>query len=367
MRDESSAAPSPDLTRETSRRRLLAWMGAGGAAVLATLFSRNEAHAGHDGTNVLHLGEGNTTPPGRKTGIASNVEAFSVDVDNAHTGSAGGLHGRSLGQLPAIQGVGQGPSFAGVFGVSASPSGDFQGGSRDGVQGFSANGTGVRGISQTGTGGEFSSTSGKALQARGRAAFDADVDTFAVHVNNFHTGGLGGGVAVTTRGFHPAVQGNALGSNALAGVLGLSHEGNFTGGTANGPGIGVMGSSGSGSGVEGVSLTGAGVRGHTQPGKTNVAVEAISPDGTALNVLGKSRFSTAGSAVVPVGADSIFVPNSAVTATSHVSVTLVGDPGPRQLTWVERNPGSGFTVHLSSAPPSKRPETPLTYLIVEPG
>src|SRR5919106_2585781 len=125
MSDESSAASSPTAPPETTRRRLLAWAGAGGAAVLATLFSRNEAQAGHDGTNVLHLGEGNTTPPDRKTGVASGVNAFSFDVDNFHTGpTAGGLHARSLGGLPALQGVGHEPSGAGVFGVSSNAAGD---------------------------------------------------------------------------------------------------------------------------------------------------------------------------------------------------------------------------------------------------
>jgi hypothetical protein len=33
--------------------------------------------------------------------------------------------------------------------------------------------------------------------------------------------------------------------------------------------------------------------------------------------------------------------------------------------WVERNPGSGFTVHTSGQT-KKTPETSLTYLIVEP-
>ncbi len=50
----------------------------------------------------------------------------------------------------------------------------------------------------------------------------------------------------------------------------------------------------------------------------------------------------------------------------HITVILTGYPGPRQLHWVERNPGTGFTVHLTSAPPPQRPETNFTYLIVEP-
>ena len=89
--------------------------------------------------------------------------------------------------------------------------------------------------------------------------------------------------------------------------------------------------------------------------------------GLALEVTGRARFSTAGAGAVPQGQNSAFVANEAVTANSHVTVTLVGNPGSRQLQWVERNSGLGFTVHLTSAPPPGRPETDFTYLIVEPG
>lgn len=86
----------------------------------------------------------------------------------------------------------------------------------------------------------------------------------------------------------------------------------------------------------------------------------------ALRVEGKSLFSTAGSAAVPAGQNSVFVANAAVTSDSHISATLVGDPGPRQLRWVAREPGNGFTVYFSGGPPGQRPQVPFTYLIVEP-
>ena len=365
MSDESSAASSSTARSETSRRRMLAWMGAGGAALLATLFSRNEAQAGHDGTNVLHLGEGNTTAPGSKTGVASNVNAFSFDVDNFDTGpTAGGLHGRSLGNLPGIQGVGHEPSFAGVFGISASAAGDLTQGSQAGVIGMSGSGTGaegrsssgigVHGNSQSGTGGQFSSGSGHALAAFGRATITADVaavDGDTLFVENSQTGAAGGG----------AISAAAHGDEAH-GVEGVAH----------GLGVGVRGVAGDdpfgqgpGDGVHGTTGTGIGVLGHTTGAGTGVEGRAESPDGVALQVRGRARFSTAGSATIPAGTDTVFVSNAAVTEESHVSVTLVSDPGSRQVAWVERSPGSGFTVHTTGQA-KKTPETALTYLIVEP-
>jgi hypothetical protein len=55
-----------------------------------------------------------------------------------------------------------------------------------------------------------------------------------------------------------------------------------------------------------------------------------------------------------------------VTETSHISVTLASDPGPRQLHWIDRIPGQGFRVNLTSAAARARPKTAFTYLIVEP-
>lgn len=88
--------------------------------------------------------------------------------------------------------------------------------------------------------------------------------------------------------------------------------------------------------------------------------------GLALDVVGKARFSTAGSGTVLAGQESVLVTDAAATADSHIMVTLVGDPGARSVRWVSRTAGA-FTVHLTSAPANKRPATPFTYLIVEPG
>jgi hypothetical protein len=52
------AAPSG----ETSRRRLLALLGAGRRGRPSGPVLANEARAGHDGTNVMHLGVPNSNP-----------------------------------------------------------------------------------------------------------------------------------------------------------------------------------------------------------------------------------------------------------------------------------------------------------------
>ena len=83
----------------------------------------------------------------------------------------------------------------------------------------------------------------------------------------------------------------------------------------------------------------------------------------ALEVVGRSLFSTVGSAVIPAGQSSVFVAEPAVSSDSHISVTLMS-AGSRHVRWVERDPGSGFTVHLS--PPPARTETDLTYWVVDP-
>ncbi len=161
--------------------------------------------------------------------------------------------------------------------------------------------------------------------------------------------------------------------------------------TGFGAGLGVSGMSGSGDGVGGGSESGAGGTFSSQSGigvigrsESNTGVAGVSPGenpgvwaesatgegpwepdgGLALAVVGKARFSTAGVEVVPAKVNAVAVSNSAVTAVSHITVTFTGDPGRASVVWVERQPGIGFTVHLSGRP---RSAVPFTYLIVEPG
>jgi hypothetical protein len=89
----------------------------------------------------------------------------------------------------------------------------------------------------------------------------------------------------------------------------------------------------------------------------------VHSDGVALEVVGKARFSTGGAGTVPALAASAKVANPAVTAVSHITVTLTDNPGRVRLRWVQRQPGTGFIVHLNRK--AKR-ATPFTFLIVEP-
>ncbi len=164
-------------------------------------------------------------------------------------------------------------------------------------------------------------------------------------------------------------------SNSGAGVAGLNQnpaEPSIPGYYANGAGAGVYGEAGNGTGVLGRSQTGNGVLG-VAPGEAPAITALSSGDvpgpsmlsdgGLALNVVGKARFSTAGAAAIPRWRRLAFVPNPAVTANSHITVTLTGNPGLASISWVERRPGTGFIVHVSGW---SIWDVPFTYLIVEP-
>lgn len=273
-------------------------MGAGGAATLATLASSKEARAGHDATNVMHLGQENSAPAGTQTKLLGNVGNEDADpgtafiVENTNSTFGGAIEGRWHG--PGIGG--------GVRGFNDSP-GTPEEGAGPGVEGASENGPGVIGFGGT----------------VGVLGLNNDADA--------------------VRGFVGS-EGNATVAGVRGEAFGCVEKGPC------GPGIGI--------GVYGRSDAGIGVQ-----------AKVDDATGFALDVLGRARFSSAGSASVPAGQTSVFVPDEAVGAASHISVTLMGNPGLRTLQWVERAPGSGFTVHLTNVGP--KPETPLTYFVLEPG
>ena len=127
--------------------------------------------------------------------------------------------------------------------------------------------------------------------------------------------------------------------------------------------VGVFGEGGD-AGVRGVGFYN-GVEGQSETGR---GVWARSERGFALVVSGVAQFSTAGNGTVPAAQDSAFVGHSAVTAKSHITVTLTGSPRtaaafPPLVLWVERQPGIGFIVHLTR---TVGRATPFSYLIVEP-
>jgi hypothetical protein len=292
-------------SENASRRRLLTLMGAGGAAALATLMSSTEAQAGHDGTNTMHLGESNAVAAGSTTSHNANTEGPGLILSNSHS-------------------------------------------------------------------------SGSAVHAHQPVGVYVNVDRDALQLENTSTHELAGGISATVHGGPHGVEGVAYPSEEFhkgIGVRGVST--NESGDYGEGPGIGVLGNTGSGVGVHGFSSdNGTGVKGESETGvgvrglansTSAIGVRAINNlEGLALAVTGKARFSTAGSGKVPAGENSGFVENAQVTNDSHISVTLTSNPGQREVRWVERNPGSGFTVHMSALPVDKRRRTSFTYLIVEP-
>jgi hypothetical protein len=347
--------PSSD-TR--SRRHVLVLLGTGGAAAIATLFGRSydvSAHGNvHETANspdfpAIH-GENLSSGPGVLGTCASGpgVAAHS-QTGNGVEGRSDGANGMSgfsqtrfgvTGHSESGDGVaGSSQTGDGVEGSSQSGAGgSFASQTGPGVVGGSQSGAGVTGHSGTGFGGSFSTAGGDfAVHVSGSAVH------FALGVDNSLVGQGAGGLFAVSRGGKPAIEGDAL-PNQFS------------------PGVGVQGVSGShltfgqgpGVGVQGISGTGVGV-------------EAISTEGLALNVLGRVAFSTAGAGVIRRGMNADFIANPAVTTQSHISVALTDDPGQRQVRWIERMPGSGFTVHLSPPTGGGRPRTSLTYLIVESG
>lgn len=214
----------------------------------------------------------------------------------------------------------------------------------------------------------------------------------------------GGAVFGITFG-DPAEGGEPAGVEGMSGIPG-PFEGVFGPAVGvrgvSGTGPGVHGESQSGKGLEGVSQSGFGVEGRSQsasglrgrseswigaegftfsglagvvgwaPGETpgviahsQPAIEEPLPSdgGLALLVSGRAAFLTAGSSEVPARSVVASVANPAVKANSHITVTFTGNPGRASVAWVERQPGTGFIVHLSGRP---RWAVPFTYLIVEP-
>jgi hypothetical protein len=362
-----------------SRRALIA-AGLGGIAATAAhaLGRPLPARAGHDATNVFHIGESNVAPAGATTSLMTDVSdsgATGFRVDNPN--------GQAV--------VGSSASGIGVFGsCDSGQGGQFHSVSGRGVLGGSESGPGVQGTSDTGNGGEF--FAGELGDGPGSGVVGRSGSGEAGHFQS--TSGSGGvGISDSGAGLHGSSQsgngvqgfttsgtavfgdsgtgpGGSFRSQSDFGVEGRSdtHVGVFGTGT-----IGMQGFSPSGTGVSGVSETATGVDGRSDSGiglagesTSGVGLHGASSTGLALDVLGKARFSTAGSASVAAGQNTAVVANPAATASSHISVTLVGDPGPRQLRWVQRSPGVGFTVHFVGGPPGQRPLVPFTYLIVEP-
>ena len=250
-----------------------------------------------------------------------------------------------------------------------------------GVKGASSSGTGVFGVSTDGIGaiGRTSSSNGRpavlgnnlgtgpGVQGNGVGGGNGVIGTtFTAASAVFGTNSQGGigveglstdfiGVKGSTSSANPGV----LGTNAGSGA-------GVQGGSTSGPGVLGQSNSGTAAGVDGRNATpfGVGVRGRAEVASAT-GVRAENPfNGFALRALGKAQFSTAGSGTIAAGSDAATVANPNVTANSHITATLVGDPRSKTtVMWVDRSPGVGFTVHLILP---VKVNTAFTFLIVEP-
>lgn len=369
------------LKRKGDRRAFLA--AAAGAAVGATAATllpevAGRAHAqvgsplligqvndGEDQTTALvgtAKGHPDAPDPTPNVVLVGRNVAGPLEEGEAATGVAGvSQHGEG------VMGVTWGDAGqAGVTGFAELPGADPTAppqGPAAGVRGHSGTGPGVEGTSLSGPGvvGHSNSMFGVAGQSEG-----------APGVMGQSQGSHGvAGVTQVELPPHP------LPSTFVAGVAGASFKPGVEPGPQPSPAdfgdvVGVLGVSGGAAGVQGISRDGWGVLG-VAPGDAP-AVCAMSGSlfeapfpvldgGVALAVAGKAVFSTAGSGTVPRRADAVEVSNPAVTADSHITVTFTDDPGGTSVAWVERQPGTGFIVHLSGRP---RRDVPFTYLIVEP-
>lgn len=222
----------------------------------------------------------------------------------------------------------------------------------------------------------------KAEASHGTINATSNTDNPAIHAENTAFGpgieASSEGTAVTAVGDTGVLAtGGDTGVFGKGGTMGVRAEGvdygvlayGYTHGViANSSELGVQARADGESGV-GVNAGGRWIGVYSEGGE--VGVKAISTQGSALLVEGRASFTTAGSGSIPAGQDSASVGNSKVTALSHVTVTFTGDPGQASsapgsrpvVVWVERQPGTGFVVHMSRG---VRFATPFTYLIVEP-
>jgi hypothetical protein len=300
------------LTNSSSRRALLAGAAAGLAVVAADHVARPLAAEAADG-DTIHVGdsltaESTTTITNSDTPAAilhlegthsCPIEAVAVErsaivADSRETAAIWGRSQRWIG----VQGNCDeaGPDDPGI-GVQGN-------GSHAGVMGRSASGVGVTGDSDTGW-------------------------------------GVTGGSHGTVFGMSGGVMG---GSDLTVGVFGLSAQGIAVEGRSDhDPATGI--------GVKGYSRHGDGLVGESDEG-TAVHAQALAQTATALVVEGRVSFTTAGLDAVGIGSRSATInPKVPLTARSKVLVTLMSDPGLRDVKFVSVNPTAGtFQVHLTGLP-----------------
>lgn len=337
-KDQQGIAARP---KDRSRRYLLgSGLGAAVAGIIALLFPRRKAQAGHAlvpiiqapfiqtnhdnsaaGTTILDVrhrgdftaldilargsavrgfsrnnpglvGQAGRDPapavPAEKIGVFGFGDAVGVE---GRSDSGTGIHGRSDSTSnPGVQGVNS-TSGDGVQGTSTAGAGVFGRSTRGhGVVGSSDEGFGVLGTSTSAVGVE--GTSENASGVRGISSRDSGVHGRSIS-----------GVGVEGRSNNSVgVVGTAAGAlrpppNARFGVFGSGERTGVSGESVDG--AGVVGGSNTGIGVAGASTSGDGVRGHSASGPVGVRGSAaagigVSGSSSAPNKPGVQGVNTAG-------------------------------------------------------------------------
>ena len=289
--------------------------------------------------NPVLLGGGTATNDATTVTIIKNTTQGGTSIEGDAVNSGVGV----FGYAPLGTGVsGWSVSSIGVMGQTTSETG---------VAGMaSAEGKGVLGQSETGTGVVGVNTTTGATDATGVIGRAGDL------------------TGAPTNTSEVGVYGYANSSTDAAGVLGQTLLGFGTVGTSTN-GIGVFGSGPigvNGDGFVGVYGTGRqGVLGDATPNDTGVygwvgvGAPGTAPAGiavhaaaeaayTALNVVGKTKFSRSGRKAIAKGKSSLVVSLAGVTTSSYVIATLQTN---RSGVWIRAAvPASGkFTIYLNKA------------------
>ena len=283
-----------------------------------------------------------TTQLDTTTGSLSGDPALLVRQLSAHQNAVEGVGGPSNDKFLAgagVRGSGGANSFTGPIDPSGVPTGGYGVIGQGGTAEDGAGGMGVWGI---GGAGRFLNGGIGVIGWGGGAAGAQGIGVAGATNSN---GDIRAGVGGVNHGGGPGVRGTANGGGK--GVLGQS------GATGAGNGIGVFGQVGGGRGVQGAASGAAGIG----------VVAENTAGGLGLAVKGLAGFSACGDGTIAAGQATRSVNEAAVTASSHITVTLTGNPGRAQVLWVERQAGVGFVVHLTRAVGNA---TPFTYLVVEP-
>ncbi len=252
-----------EIARRLKRRGLVAGAAALGGALVSRLLGPSRAEAGHDGTNVFHLG---AVLPANNVASSQTTLARTgnnvVPLLTVHNTAANALVGTSTGVGSGVMGQHTGPAGGAGFGVLGS--------SQNGPAVVGATGTGgVGSAARFGVLGVGSSSNGSEVGVRGETR--TNVGVFGVaHATN------------------PGGQATPAG---LVGVAGAAPNGIGVLGRSNaGFSVGVFGQGGTGFGVVGLSNAAPGVTGIGGGSAVGVVAQSAFSNGLQARTLSATQF-----------------------------------------------------------------------------